>query len=138
MSCCFFYAAYNDSVQAQKNYECKPDRYFVQEDSGSLKNFPKRSCQFNRTILEDCSGLTDRYYGYNEGKPCVIIKLNRVRREIELSEMFVSETFTIISKKLQFIMQKYCTSQTFNWQIRLKYSCELFHQTLTECFDTSN
>ncbi|XP_048044087.1 sodium/potassium-transporting ATPase subunit beta-2b isoform X1 [Megalobrama amblycephala] len=73
-----FLSPYNDSVQAQKNYECKPDRYFIQEDSGSLKNFPKRSCQFNRTILEDCSGLTDRYYGYNEGKPCVIIKLNRV------------------------------------------------------------
>lgn len=82
MSCCFLYAAYNDSVQAQKNYECKPDQYFIQEDSGSLKNFPKRSCQFKRSILEDCSG-TDRYYGYNEGKPCIIIKLNRVRRGIE-------------------------------------------------------
>ncbi|CAM4540449.1 unnamed protein product [Leuciscus chuanchicus] len=73
-----FLSPYNDSVQAQKNYECKPDQYFIQEDSGSLKNFPKRSCQFNRSILEDCSGITDRYYGYNEGKPCVIIKLNRV------------------------------------------------------------
>lgn len=83
MSCCFFYAAYNDTVQAQKNYDCKPDQYFIQEDSGSLKNFPKRSCQFKRSILEDCSGITDRYYGYNDGKPCIIIKLNRVRREIE-------------------------------------------------------
>ncbi|XP_050965576.1 LOW QUALITY PROTEIN: sodium/potassium-transporting ATPase subunit beta-2b [Labeo rohita] len=72
-----FLSPYNDSVQAQKNYECKPDQYFIQEDSGSLKNFPKRSCQFKRSILEDCSG-TDRYYGYNEGKPCIIIKLNRV------------------------------------------------------------
>lgn len=83
MSCCFFYAAYNDTVQAQKNYDCKPDQYFIQEDSGSLKNFPKRSCQFKRSILEDCSGISDRYYGYNDGKPCIIIKLNRVRREIE-------------------------------------------------------
>lgn len=73
-----FLSPYNDSVQAQKNYECKPDQYFVQEDSGSLKNFPKRSCQFQRSILGDCSGINDRYYGYNEGKPCVIIKLNRV------------------------------------------------------------
>ncbi|XP_016142208.1 sodium/potassium-transporting ATPase subunit beta-2-like isoform X1 [Sinocyclocheilus grahami] len=73
-----FLSPYNDSVQAQKNYECKPDQYFIQEDSGSLKNFPKRSCQFKRSILEDCSGITDRYYGYDEGKPCIFIKLNRV------------------------------------------------------------
>uniref|UniRef100_A0A3B1JGG9 Sodium/potassium-transporting ATPase subunit beta n=1 Tax=Astyanax mexicanus TaxID=7994 RepID=A0A3B1JGG9_ASTMX len=73
-----FLSPYNDSVQEQKNYACKPDQYFKQEDSDSVKNNPKRSCQFRRSILEDCSGLTDRYYGYDEGKPCIIIKLNRV------------------------------------------------------------
>ncbi|XP_016309103.1 sodium/potassium-transporting ATPase subunit beta-2-like isoform X1 [Sinocyclocheilus anshuiensis] len=73
-----FLSPYNDTVQAQKNYECKPDHYFIQEDSGSLENFPKRSCQFKRSILEDCAGITDRYYGYSDGKPCIIIRLNRV------------------------------------------------------------
>ncbi|XP_059406373.1 sodium/potassium-transporting ATPase subunit beta-2b isoform X2 [Carassius carassius] len=73
-----FLSPYNDTVQAQKNYECKPDQYFIQEDSGNLKNFPKRSCQFKRSILENCSGIADRYYGYNDGKPCIIIKFNRV------------------------------------------------------------
>lgn len=73
-----FLAPYNDSVQAQKNDECTPDQYFLQEDSGDVKNNPKRSCQFNRTILEQCSGIGDRYYGYQEGQPCIIIKLNRV------------------------------------------------------------
>lgn len=73
-----FLSPYNNSVQAQKNHECTPNQYFVQEDSGDVKNNPKRSCQFNRTVLEDCSGIHDRYYGYQDGKPCVIIKLNRV------------------------------------------------------------
>ncbi|XP_051979614.1 sodium/potassium-transporting ATPase subunit beta-2-like isoform X2 [Xyrauchen texanus] len=73
-----FLSSYNDTVQDQKNYDCKPDQYFIQEDSGSLTNFPKRSCQFKRSILEECAGMTDRYYGYNMGQPCIIIKLNRV------------------------------------------------------------
>lgn len=83
LSSLFVYAAYNDTVQAQTNIECKPDQYFIQEDSGSLKNFPKRSCQFRRSILEQCSGSQERYYGYDIGQPCIIIKLNRVRHEID-------------------------------------------------------
>lgn len=67
-------------MQAQKNDECTPDQYFLQEDSGDVKNNPKRSCQFNRTVLDQCSGIGDRYYGYQEGQPCIIIKLNRVRK----------------------------------------------------------
>lgn len=71
-------AAYNNSLQTEKNKECTPDEYFLQEDNGDVKNNPKRSCQFNRTILEACSGINDRYYGYQIGQPCIIIKLNRV------------------------------------------------------------
>ncbi|XP_065122989.2 sodium/potassium-transporting ATPase subunit beta-2b [Paramisgurnus dabryanus] len=72
-----FLTLYTDSIQAQKNIECKRDQYFIQEDSGTLKNYPKRSCQFNRTILGNCSG-NDLSYGYDLGQPCIIIKLNRV------------------------------------------------------------
>ncbi|XP_061768867.1 sodium/potassium-transporting ATPase subunit beta-2a isoform X3 [Nerophis ophidion] len=73
-----FLSPYNDSQQVQMNDNCLPDKYFIQEDSGEVKNNPKRSCQFNRTMLEDCSGKTDRLYGYSQGQPCVLIKLNRV------------------------------------------------------------
>ncbi|KAK9954736.1 hypothetical protein ABG768_016782 [Culter alburnus] len=73
-----FLAPYNNSQQVMSNDACTPDQYFIQEDSGEVRNNPKRSCQFNRTMLEDCSGIIDRTYGYQDGKPCVLIKLNRV------------------------------------------------------------
>lgn len=73
-----FLSPYNDSVQAQTNDNCLPDQFFIQEDSGEVRNNPKRSCQFNRTQLESCSGLSDRSYGYSSGQPCVLLKLNRV------------------------------------------------------------
>ncbi|XP_061566094.1 sodium/potassium-transporting ATPase subunit beta-2-like [Cololabis saira] len=73
-----FLSPYNDSYQLQTNDYCPADEYFIQEDSGEVKNNPKRSCQFNRTMLGDCSGIGDRMYGYDKGQPCVLIKLNRV------------------------------------------------------------
>ncbi|KAM9701294.1 sodium/potassium-transporting ATPase subunit beta-2-like isoform 1-T1 [Menidia menidia] len=73
-----FLSPYNDSHQLLTNDICPPDQYFIQEDSGEVRNNPKRSCQFNRTLLGDCSGVLDRFYGYDRGQPCILIKLNRV------------------------------------------------------------
>ncbi|XP_032438634.1 sodium/potassium-transporting ATPase subunit beta-2-like isoform X1 [Xiphophorus hellerii] len=73
-----FLTSYNDSHQVQLNDACSPDQYFIQEDSGEVRNNPKRSCQFNRTMLGDCSGMEDRFYGYSKAQPCILIKLNRV------------------------------------------------------------
>ncbi|KAM9441151.1 sodium/potassium-transporting ATPase subunit beta-2b [Clarias gariepinus] len=73
-----FLSSYNDTVQEQNNVACTPDQYFIQEDSDNVKNTPKRSCQFKRSLLEDCSGFVDRFYGYSDGRPCILIKLNRV------------------------------------------------------------
>ncbi|XP_030637810.1 sodium/potassium-transporting ATPase subunit beta-2b [Chanos chanos] len=73
-----FLSSYNDSEQMKKNVNCTPDQYFTQEDGDSVWNNPKRSCQFLRSTLDQCSGLEDRYYGYDQGMPCVIIKFNRV------------------------------------------------------------
>ncbi|XP_077355777.1 sodium/potassium-transporting ATPase subunit beta-2a isoform X2 [Festucalex cinctus] len=73
-----FLTPYDDTQQVQMNDDCPPDQYFIQEDSGEVRNNPKRSCQFNRSMLEECSGFPDRFYGYSRGQPCVLIKLNRV------------------------------------------------------------
>lgn len=72
-----FLDAYNDSKQAATNEHCPPGKYHEQLDNG-VKNYPKTACQFNRTELQKCSGLEDPTYGYRDGHPCVIVKMNRV------------------------------------------------------------
>nr|XP_025044119.1 sodium/potassium-transporting ATPase subunit beta-2 isoform X1 [Pelodiscus sinensis] len=73
-----FLEPYNDSIQVATNDVCRPGRYNEQPDNGVL-NYPKRACQFNRTSLGNCSGLSDpSHYGYADGRPCILIKMNRV------------------------------------------------------------
>ncbi|XP_069474381.1 sodium/potassium-transporting ATPase subunit beta-3 [Ambystoma mexicanum] len=68
-----FLGAYNDSKQA-KNELCNSGYYFDQTDDHS----EKKACQFNRTMLGDCSGILDPTFGYPKGNPCVIVKMNRI------------------------------------------------------------
>ncbi|XP_044059013.1 sodium/potassium-transporting ATPase subunit beta-3b [Siniperca chuatsi] len=63
---------YNDSLQ-ERNDLCLVGEYTEQDDE-----LIKKVCQFKRSTLRQCSGLPDASFGYAEGKPCIIIKMNRV------------------------------------------------------------
>lgn len=48
----------------------------MQDDS---EEKTKEACRFKRDVLSLCSGLSDTNFGYSEGKPCVLLKMNRVK-----------------------------------------------------------
>lgn len=75
-----FLVPYNLTLQtdSSKFEECSkmPGDYY---DRGTLKTHEiRKSCTFDRSWLGECSGLTDPTYGFKSGKPCLIVKLNRI------------------------------------------------------------
>lgn len=71
-----FSAGYTPASQ-QDSINCTSDKYFFQE-SFLAPNHTKFSCKFTADMLQNCSGLEDPDFGFEEGKPCFIIKMNRV------------------------------------------------------------
>ncbi|CAN9503183.1 unnamed protein product [Ophioblennius macclurei] len=82
-----FLRQYNDSEQ-EKNEECAAGQYFMQDDS----DMTKKACRFKRASLSVCSGLSDTNFGYHEGKPCVLLKMNRIIGLMPLGDPYINCT----------------------------------------------
>lgn len=67
-----FLQQYNDTEQ-EKNELCEAGKYFEQDEE-----LVKKACQFKRDVLRQCSGLSDTTFGYAQGQPCVLVKMNRI------------------------------------------------------------
>ncbi|KAM7012808.1 sodium/potassium-transporting ATPase subunit beta-1a [Tautogolabrus adspersus] len=50
------------------------------KDRGPLdgKKEQRKACRFSRNLLGSCSGDSDETFGFKDGKPCIIVKLNRI------------------------------------------------------------
>ncbi|XP_025901983.1 potassium-transporting ATPase subunit beta [Nothoprocta perdicaria] len=71
-----FLSEYTPAAQ-HHNINCTRDEYFIQ-DTFNGPNKTKLSCKFTSDMLHNCSGLTDPTFGFPEGKPCLILKMNRI------------------------------------------------------------
>ncbi|XP_014885129.1 sodium/potassium-transporting ATPase subunit beta-233-like [Poecilia latipinna] len=76
-----FIEQYNDEKQTDdmKFEDCGaiPKSYTERGELDS-KAGQRKSCRFSRRELQDCSGQNDTTFGFKEGKPCLILKLNRM------------------------------------------------------------
>ncbi|XP_008418897.1 sodium/potassium-transporting ATPase subunit beta-1-like [Poecilia reticulata] len=76
-----FIEQYNDEKQTDdmkyENCGATPKPYTERGELES-KAGQKKSCRFSRSELEGCSGQNDTTFGFKEGKPCLIVKLNRI------------------------------------------------------------
>ncbi|KAM4696783.1 protein ATP1B4 [Rhinophrynus dorsalis] len=70
-----FLQVYNDETQIARNIECTSGQYFLQ--AGEIHE-EKKACQFRRSLLQNCSGIEDPSFGFSEGKPCILLKMNRI------------------------------------------------------------
>lgn len=68
-----FLQRYNDTLQEQNIQNCPTGQSFMQDETEE-----KKVCSFKRGFLSACSGLSDTNFGYSDGQPCILLKLNRI------------------------------------------------------------
>ncbi|XP_067402221.1 sodium/potassium-transporting ATPase subunit beta-1 [Emydura macquarii macquarii] len=94
-------------------FENCPDKPVNYTPRGPFNNGQgqKKVCRFKREWLENCSGIADPSYGYKDGKPCVVIKLNRVlgfKPKPPLNDSLPSE---VIGKYNQYVVPVHCSAK---------------------------
>ncbi|XP_006632965.1 protein ATP1B4 [Lepisosteus oculatus] len=68
---------YNDSLQEERNIDCRDKEDYFRQDF-QPESAERKACWFKRSWLKECSGVQDPDFGYSQGKPCVVLKMNRI------------------------------------------------------------
>ncbi|KAM8872861.1 sodium/potassium-transporting ATPase subunit beta-1b [Synchiropus picturatus] len=74
-------AKYDEEIQTDlMKYEDCGDEPSSYKNRGDLESDMgvRKACMFSRRLLGPCSGVTDPHFGFKDGKPCLIVKLNRI------------------------------------------------------------
>jgi len=76
-----FLEKYNEVAQVdQMQFEDCGDEPADYKNRGDLESDVgvRRACRFSRSLLGPCDGIKDPDFGFKAGKPCLIVKLNRI------------------------------------------------------------
>ncbi|XP_041834506.1 sodium/potassium-transporting ATPase subunit beta-1b [Melanotaenia boesemani] len=76
-----FLAKYDDDKQRdQMKFEDCGEEPAEYKNRGDLESDmgTRKACRFSRTLLGPCSGIEDQDFGFKDGKPCLVVKLNRI------------------------------------------------------------
>lgn len=66
-----------EQLDETKYEDCGSNSYTERGELGGSGG-QRKSCRFARSDLGSCSGQVDDTFGFKEGKPCLIVKLNRI------------------------------------------------------------
>ncbi|XP_039602205.1 potassium-transporting ATPase subunit beta-like [Polypterus senegalus] len=64
-------------TQQHTHEQCNGSKYFTQNEPKDPDQ-KLLSCPFYRSSLGKCSGMDNSTFGYPDGQPCIIIKMNRI------------------------------------------------------------
>lgn len=93
----------------ERNIHCLKEEYYFQEDE--KESAERKACQFRRSWLKECSGLQDRTFGYSEGRPCILLKMNRVREAGGRGGGDVSEAEVSLSLRREQELRSKCAAE---------------------------
>lgn len=117
-----FLSAYNETAQ-HANLNCTKEQYFIQT-SFDTPHHTKHSCKFTQDMLGNCSGWTDPTFGFLEGNPCLIIKMNRIINFLPGNGTAPRVNCTTLEDTSPLDVEYYPTNGTFSLHYFPYYGCK--------------